>query len=114
MEEQSLQHNPPVDGAAPEVPAAAGEEAARAARERALQDYIKTVDGLVEDAIERKTLRVLVDVMTYNLGRVVVDYGPDAAGHVLERLGVHIAFFNERNRAEKEAKEAREAGRLPH
>ena len=108
MEEQTLQLDAkPEAAAAQRVPDVAPGELAR-------RRYIDVIGAQLDDALKNKTQEALANVMTYYLAWLVVEYGPGAAGHVLERLGSHIQHFTERNRAAREAEEAREEGRLAH
>jgi len=113
MEEQTQQLNPQPGAPAPEVDAGTQLPEDWSA-DRVKEHYLDAIGALIEDATKRRKLKILVDVMALNLARVVFDYGPDAAGHVLERLGTHISYFNERKRGAKEAEEARNAGHQPH
>jgi len=91
--------------AAPRLNDASAEDLAR-------QRYAEVICGLVNEAIKAGKPSVLVNVLTINLAWLIVEHGPNAAGHVLERLGTHISYFADRNRAVKEAEVAREEGRL--
>ena len=113
MEEQALQLNPQPGAPAPEVDAGTQLPEDWSA-DRVKEHYLDAIGALVEDATKRRKLRILVDVMALNLAGVVLDYGPEAAGNVLEQLGTHITYLNERKRAAKEAEEARNAGHQPH
>ncbi len=113
MEQQTLPLNPLPDASAPEEPVKT-EEPVVSLEDRVAQHYADTIGGLVEDASKSKTVPALANVMAFSLARLIVDYGAVAAGHVLGRLGAHISYLLERDRAAQEAVEAREAGRLPH
>jgi len=113
MEQQNLQEEAQPGASAPQ---AEGETQVRdiSPDERAKNHYADVISGLLEDAVKNKTQSALSNVMTFNLAWLVVEYGPNAASHVLERLGSHIGYFVDRNRAAREAEEAREAGNHPH
>ena len=113
MEEQALPLNPP-SGASPVEATAEAQSPEIPPAERARQQYFDAVAALVGDASKSNTLRLLVGAMTWNLARIIVDCGTIAAGDVLAQLGSHIAYIDERDRAAKEAAEAREAGQLSH
>jgi hypothetical protein len=113
MEEQTLQLEAKPEAAAPEV-AGAQRVPDVAPGELARRRYIDVIGAQLDDALKNKTQESLANVMTFYLAWLVVEYGPGAAGHVLERLGSHIGHFTERNRAAREAEEAREAGRVAH
>ena len=113
MEEQILQQNPP-PGESPPEPGAETQIPERPPDDRGLQQYCDAVGALFDDAVKRKNLATLVDVMAYQFAQVIVDYGAVATGHIFERIGAHTSYLVERNAAAKEAAEAREAGKLAH
>ena len=113
MEKQTLQLNTQPGASAPQAEAELhGPDISR--YQDAKQHYTDVISELLVEANTNRTQSILTDVMAFNLAWLVVEYGPNAAGHVLERLGTHIAYFVDRNRAAKEAEEAREAGAVPH
>ena len=114
MEEQILQLNTTQPGASAPQAEAETRVPDISPDDQARDRYADVISALVDDAVKNKTPSVLANVLAFNLAWLVVEYGPGAAGHVLERLGTHISYFIERNRATKEAGEAREAGRLAH
>ena len=113
MEDQSQSPIAQPGAPAPEV-AAEAKSPEVPSPERATQYYFDVIGTLVDGAEDGKRRGSLVNVMTWYLARIVVDCGTPAAGDVLERLGTHMNYFLERDRAAKEGAEAREAGRLPH
>ena len=77
--------------------------------------YLNTANALLDDAVEHETPRILADVLTWTLARMVIGYGtPVVAGDILRRLGEHIGTLAERRRAQEEAAQAKEEGRPPH
>jgi len=77
--------------------------------------YINTANALLDDAVEHESPRILADVLTWTLARMVVGYGtPVVAGDILRRLGEHIGTLAERRRAQEEAEQAKEEGHAPH
>lgn len=77
--------------------------------------YLNAANALLDDAVEHEAPRILVDVLTWTLARMVVGYGaPAVAGDILRRLGDHIGTLAERRRAQQEAEQAKEEGRAPH
>jgi hypothetical protein len=77
--------------------------------------YLNAVNALLDDAVETDSPRILVDVLTWTLARMVVGYGaPAVAGDILRRLGEHIGTLADRRRAQEEAEKEKEAGRAPH
>ena len=77
--------------------------------------YLNTANALLDDAVECESPRILADVLTWTLARMVVGYGtPVVAGDILRRLGEHIGTLAERRRAQEEAEQAKEEGRPPH
>jgi len=77
--------------------------------------YLTAVNALLDDAVETESPRILADVLTWTLARMVVGYGaPTVAGDILRRLGEHIGTLAERRRASEEAAKEKEEGRVPH
>jgi len=77
--------------------------------------YLTAVNALHDDAVETDSPRILADVLTWTLARIVVGYGaPSVAGDILRRLGEHIGTLADRRRAFEEAVKEKEDGRLPH
>ena len=77
--------------------------------------YLNTANALLDDAVECESPRILADVLTWTLARMVVGYGtPVVAGDILRRLGEHIGVLSERRRAQEEAEQAKAEGRPPH
>jgi len=76
--------------------------------------YLNAVFELFDHAVENKSLRALVNVLTWTLARITLENGPAAAGDILHRLGVHLGTFAERRSAQEEAQKAKEEGRVPH
>ena len=113
MQKQSLQLEPQPGASAPEAEAEAPAPDAAAA-DRAREHYSDVISGLLNEAVKSKTLPAFANVVAFNLAWLIVEYGAGATGHVLERLGSHITYFVDRNRAAKEAAEAREAGIKPN
>jgi hypothetical protein len=113
MEEQILQQSSQAGASAPGCEA--GPQLADISPdERARLHYIDVIQGLLKEALTTKTLPVLSKTMTLYLGWLFVEYGPPAAGHVLEQLGSQITYFYDSKCAEKEAEEARKEGRVAH
>jgi len=76
--------------------------------------YLNAANALLDDAVEHDSPRILVDVLTWTLARMVVGYGaPAVAGDVLRCLGEHISTLAERRCAQQEAQHAKEEGRAP-
>ena len=77
--------------------------------------YLNTANALLDDAVEHESPRILADVLTWTLARMVVGYStPVVAGDILRRLGEHIGTLAERRRAQDEAERAKEDGHAPH
>ena len=76
--------------------------------------YLNAANALLDDAVEHKSPRILLDVLTWTLARMVVGYGaPAVAGDIVRRLGEHIGTLAKR-RAREEAEQATEEGHAPH
>jgi len=77
--------------------------------------YLNALNALLDDSVENESPRILADVLTWTLARMVVGYRAAAvAGDVLRLLGVHIGTLSERQRAREEAAKEKEEGRVPH
>ncbi len=78
--------------------------------------YLTAANALLDDAVAHESPRILVDVLTWTLARMVVGYGAPAvvAGDILRRLGEQIGTLAERRRAQQEAEQAKEEGRASH
>ena len=77
--------------------------------------YLKATDALVDDALENRSLDILVDVLTWELARLAIACDtPAAAADILKSLGKHMGEIVARRDAQAEAKAAKEKGALPH
>ena len=76
--------------------------------------YSDEVTALIEDALKRGKQRILVNVITWHLARLITHYGVIAAGHVFERLGSHVSYLAESQRAQAEANAEKQAGGKPN
>lgn len=77
--------------------------------------YVEAFDAFVSEALENQHMAALVDALTWTLARIAVGYGTvTVAGDILGRFGRHIVDHSEQQRAQEEARKAREAGQLPH
>jgi hypothetical protein len=77
--------------------------------------YTNAVNALLDDAVEHESARILADVLTWTLARMIVSYGtPAVSGDILRRLGEHVGILVERRRAWEEAQQAKEEGRTPN
>ena len=76
--------------------------------------YMNAADALLADAAENDAPRVLADVLTWTLARIVDVYGMTAASDVIRRFGGHLGTLTEHRRARQEAEQAKEEGRAPH
>ena len=113
MQKQSLQLEPQPGASAPEVESEAPASDAVAA-DRAREHYADVISDLLNEAVKSKTLPAFANVVAFNLAWLIVEYGAVATGHVLERLGTHITYFVDLNRAVKEAEAARKSGIKPN
>jgi hypothetical protein len=52
--------------------------------------------------------------LTWHLARFIAHHGAVAAGHILEKIGAHTTYINQRAKAQAEANEARERGAKPN
>jgi hypothetical protein len=77
--------------------------------------FATAVSALFDEAVETESPRILADVLTWTLARMVVTYNaPFVAADILRRLGAHIETLSDRRRALEEAAKEREEGRAPH
>jgi hypothetical protein len=89
--------------------------AARSPVRQIEERYVDAVNPLVEDAANHQSLPILADGLTSALARIVNAYGTTAvAGDVIRHLGGYMCDLAERQRAEREAEEARRSGVAPH
>lgn len=82
--------------------------------EAAHRRYYETLSSLVEDAAERRNLRMLADVLAWTLARIAVQCGTKPTGDILAYLGKYMIEIEERNEARRELERQREEGRLPN
>ena len=78
------------------------------------QRYVDAVNALQEDAHKRQATHLLVDVFAWKLAVIANGCGLEATADVVRRLGVHMTNLAERDRAQREAEQEKEAGRKPH
>ena len=76
--------------------------------------YSDEITALVEDALKRGKQRILVNVITWHLARLITHYGVVAAGYILERLGSHLSYITECERAQAEIEAAKQSGSQSH
>jgi len=77
--------------------------------------YLSVINPLLSEAYEQRHMETFVDVLTWTLARVIVAHDkPWVTGDILRRIGNYTCRITESNRAEAEAKAAKEEGRLPN
>ena len=76
--------------------------------------YSNQITALIEDALKCGKPRLLINVITWHLARLSAHYGVVAAGYILERLGWHISYITECERAQAEAEAAKQIGGQSH
>jgi hypothetical protein len=103
-----------VSQAASEIEPAAEQRAEPSSLAQLADRYAEQLQALIDDALERRSLPVLIDVLTWAIARFVVAYGHEATGDVLSRLGSHIRYLSEHQRSVRDADAARNEGRKPH
>lgn len=85
------------------------------AAEQAERRYLSVINPLFAEAYEQRHTEAFVDVLTWTLARVIVGLDkPWVTGDILRRIGNYSCRIAESNRAQAEAKAAKEEGRLPH
>jgi hypothetical protein len=83
--------------------------------EHAERRILATLDALVAEAWQQRTMENLVDSLAWTLARVVVGLESQSVmGDVLRRLGDYTFRLAEMKRAEDEAAQEQKAGRAPH
>lgn len=76
--------------------------------------YVKTMNALLENAVEQRELRLFVDVVTWKLAAVGHYYGPKATSDILQKLGGHLTSMAEASDAQSAADAAKKAGHKPN
>ena len=77
--------------------------------------YLNAANALLDDAAEINATKILVDVLTWTLARVIDGCGtPAVAGHVLHCLGKHTCTLAAHRCAQEESAKAIEAGHAPN
>jgi hypothetical protein len=75
--------------------------------------YFATANVLLDDAVRNASLRILVDVLTWTLAKIIVERaGRWGAGDVMRQIGNHVCRLIERERAQEEADEAKAQGKM--
>ncbi len=74
--------------------------------------YTAALETLLDDALEHRHVEILVDALTFNLARLGYGFGMTAVGDIVRRLGGHINDIAQREAAQREATEAKKAGRM--
>ena len=75
--------------------------------------YTRALQGLIDDAYERKAVLQLVNVLAWTLAGIAHDFGPTAIADILGRLGGHLRLITEREVAQAEAEAAKRNGVQP-
>jgi len=83
--------------------------------EHAERRILATLDALVAEAWQQRTMENLVDSLAWTLARVVVGLESQSVmGDVLRRLGNYTCRLAEIKSAEDEAEQEKQEGRAPH
>ena len=82
--------------------------------EQAYRHYLDTLNALVDDASDRRNLRMLADALAWTLARIAVYCGTKATGDIVAYLGKYMIEIEERNEARRELERQREEGRRPN
>ena len=109
----------PIEGGAAAVPNAGPTEGQSASGETLTAQeierrYAAAVNVILDDADQRKAWHIFVDVLASTLASVACRWGPGSAGDIVRRLGNHMVQIARREQAQREAEEAKNAGRKPH
>ena len=82
--------------------------------EQAYRRYLDALNALVDDAAERRNLRMLADALAWTLARIAVYCGTKATGDILAYLGKYMIEIEERNEARRELEHQRAEGVRPN
>lgn len=74
--------------------------------------YVDAIQELLDDALEHRHVEPLAEALTWHLARIAFGFGMPAVGDILRRLGRHVGEFAQRDAAQREAEEAKKAGRM--
>ena len=74
---------------------------------------LEQMGALLDEAKRSELPRSFVWVTTWQLATVVHAYGKRALTDILRQLSSHVDYIEEREAAQREAEEAKAAGRLP-
>ena len=76
--------------------------------------YVAQLNALVDDAADRRKIPVFVNAAAWKLAVIAHRCGTYAAGDILRLFGEHVCALAEKERAAREAEQARSDGRQPH
>ena len=76
--------------------------------------YVAVVNAVFADALERRSLVVFADVLTWKLAMIANHFGSQATGDILQKFGAHLEFLAAAEEAQGEADKAKKEGRLPN
>lgn len=82
--------------------------------EQAYRHYLDALNTLVDDASDRRNLRMLADALAWTLARIAVYCGTRATGDILAHLGKYMIEIEERNEARRELERQRAEGLRPN
>ena len=82
--------------------------------EQAYRHCLDTLNILVDDASERRNLRMLADALAWTLARIAANCGTRATGDILAYLGKYMIEIEERNEARRELEQQRAEGVRPN
>lgn len=76
--------------------------------------YREVLCGLLDEAVEGKTMNHLVEALTTALAIIAFRSGPDATGEILRKFGANLRLLAAQRRAETEAALAKQRGDKSH
>jgi len=74
--------------------------------------YVRQINAMMRDAIESRAMEELADTLAWGLAIISNHAGAEATGDIIYRLGRHIRYMAERDRAKAEAEQAKQDGRV--
>ena len=85
-----------------------------ATEQSASSGYLKVLDELVTDAVDGRRVQILADALAWTFARIATGCGPAATGDMLAKFGSYMITLETRRQAERELKQVRKEGHLPH
>jgi hypothetical protein len=78
------------------------------------QRYVEAINAFYDDALERDATQIFADVLAWKLAAIAYHNGPQAAGDIIRKFGRHLSSIAAAENAQREARQAKRAGRRPN